>query len=70
MFWSIIKIILVVALPFGIGAGLFGIWFDSYLEKKHPSMSPEKRSKFGTVVMLGVATVLLVGFFIIMHIMT
>jgi len=70
MFLSMLKFLLVVGLPFGVIAGLFGYWFEDQLEKRYPYIPLSKRSAIGTALMFGLVTVLMIGFFVIMHLVT
>ena len=70
MFWNVIKLVVLVLLPLGAVSAAFGFWFDNWLERKYPTMNPETRSRIGTVGMLGLATILVLGFFAVMHAMT
>jgi hypothetical protein len=67
MFLNILKLFVVVILPLGLVSAAFGIWFDRWLIKKYPNMSSKTQGRVGTVGMLSVAAILVIGFFIVMH---
>ena len=67
MLWNIAKVF-VVLLPLGIISGIFGYWFDQWLEKKYPNMNQAKQERMGTAAMLGLATILTIGFFIVVNV--
>ena len=70
MIHGILKFLVFVLLPFGIISAAFGVWFDNWLAKKYPQTDQSKLNKIGTIAMLGLTTVLLIGFFVIMHLVT
>ncbi len=70
MILNFLKFILVVALPLGIISAVFNHYFENWLAKKYPSMSSTRQDKIGLAAMLGMASVLTIAFFIVLHLTT